>query len=223
MIWISSQSNGVELMIPQKQESVDTLKDLFDFYHNTVKPLYSYVQADNVLPFETLFEINAALDHISRHWAQGETEAQVVKQAFGHFKRSCLDLFKIRLRETGKHYQELKKIDTSVIDNGEFDRKLNVLYSEIRKSSGEARRRESELDATNKVPAFGLWEGVFAKCEELERDFYLNPRVSWAKRRGFFAFIRDHTLSFLLGVISSILATLILGGLTLLINQYFNK
>ncbi len=46
-----------------------TFEELFAFYHQYVKLLYSDVQTQNVLPAETLFEMNAAFDHVSRHWA----------------------------------------------------------------------------------------------------------------------------------------------------------
>ena len=42
-------------------------EELFKFYHEYVKLLYSSVQAGGSLPAEVLFELNAALDHVSRH------------------------------------------------------------------------------------------------------------------------------------------------------------
>ena len=41
--------------------------ELFKFYHEYVKALCSSVQIEGSLPQELLFELNAALDHISRH------------------------------------------------------------------------------------------------------------------------------------------------------------
>ena len=45
-----------------------TFTELFEFYQNNVKLFYSAVQAENELPTEILFEINAAFDHLSRHY-----------------------------------------------------------------------------------------------------------------------------------------------------------
>src|SRR5690242_4609010 len=98
-----------------------TFPDLFKFYHEYVKLLYSSVQTRNALPVETLFELNAALDHISRHWAYNESEAEVVDKALSHLKRSCLDIFRLKVKEQREQFKELRKVDTSIIDNGDFD------------------------------------------------------------------------------------------------------
>ncbi|MGH8556041.1 MAG: hypothetical protein ACRESZ_00995 [Methylococcales bacterium] len=105
-------------MITLPPSKPQTLTQLFEFYHEYVKVLYSYVQTENTLPSETLFELNAALDHISRMWIYSESEEEVVAQAYGHLKRSCLDIFKLKIREIRGQYDELRKIDTSTIDNG---------------------------------------------------------------------------------------------------------
>ncbi|MEO5377654.1 MAG: hypothetical protein H7832_07735 [Magnetococcus sp. DMHC-6] len=85
-----------------------TFKELFDFYYNECKPLYGSISADNILPFELLTEINAAFDHISRHWYYGEEEINVVPQASGHLKRSTFDAFKLILKETRDHYDAIQ-------------------------------------------------------------------------------------------------------------------
>ena len=69
-----------------------TFADLFKFYHEHVKILYSSVQVENVMPVELLFELNAALDHVSRHWCYGESEKEAVEKAYSHLKRCCLDV-----------------------------------------------------------------------------------------------------------------------------------
>jgi len=147
-----------------------------------VKPLYGLVQAEGALPQEMLFEINAALDHIARHWTLGESEAEAVARALGHFKRSCLDVFKILVREAGEQYRELRKIDTSTIDNGEFDRQLHQLWHEIKVESTEARRLEGQPD-DGSVPAFDKWQDVAEKCLRLRNDFLHHGSLEWAKRR----------------------------------------
>jgi hypothetical protein len=158
--------------------------ELFIFYNDFVKILYSSVQIENALPVELLFEINAALDHISRRWTYHEEEEQVVARAFGHFKRACLDVFKIKLRDTRKQYDELLKIDTGVIDNGEFDRELRQLWYGISTQAINARRLEGRTAKNDEtVPHFELWKEVFDQCDRLEKDFYLNKNIEWAKKR----------------------------------------
>src|SRR6266513_3082986 len=109
-----------------------TFQEVFDFYSRYVKILYCDVQATNVLPVEVLFELNAAFDHASRHWVYGESESEVAKKVYSHLKRSCLDIFKVRAKQTLDHYTELKKLDTSFLDNGNFETNMRRLIHEIR-------------------------------------------------------------------------------------------
>jgi len=171
------------LPIPPKEPR--TIAELFAFYHDYVKVLYSAVQTENALPQEVLFELNAAFDHLSRHWTYGETEADVVRKCYGHLKRSCLDIFKISVREARTQFDELRKIDTSTVDNGEFDKNLLCLFAEIRKGATSARSIEGNgnADPNGPIKAFDAWQPVYANCLRLEADFYHHQALDWAKRR----------------------------------------
>ena len=160
------------------------LRELFDFYYECVKPLYALVQTEGSLPQEILFEINAALDHVSRIWIYEEDEAEAVEKAFSHFKRSCLDVFKILTQEAYRQYDELRTIDTGLIDNGEFDRELHRLWLEIKSAATEARQIEGQPDTGNAVPAFDKWQDAAVSCLRLEEEFYHHGGIEWAKRRG---------------------------------------
>lgn len=179
------------------------LRELYGFYHEFVKPLYSTVQSHNELPVEVLFEIHAALDHISRFYTYHEDEVVVVNKAYGHLKRCCLDIFKIKTREAIDQYNEIKKIDTSCIDNGGFERRLHALAADIREKASEARKIEGEPDGGDTVPAFDAWCPVYELCVEMENDFFLNKHLNWARRRGFTNIIKDHFASFLVGCFAS--------------------
>jgi hypothetical protein len=162
-----------------------TLTDLFKFYHDYVKLLYSSVQVENHLPFEVLFELNAALDHLSRHWVCAEKESQVVEKAYSHLKRSCLDIFKIKLKQTVDQYNELKKCDTSIIDNGKFELSMHTLIYNIKQEAIHARQQEgnSGNDDEDSIKAFDLWEPVFNKCVTFEKTYYLNENLDWASTK----------------------------------------
>lgn len=161
------------------------IAELFSFYQDYVKVLYSAVQTENALPQEVLFELNAAFDHLSRHWTYKEPEPHVVEKCYGHLKRSCLDIFKIAVREARKQYEILGKLDTSAIDNGKYDRELHALFSAIRQGATEARRLEGngKSDTEGPIKAFDAWLPVYTNCLRLEADFYLHPALDWAKRR----------------------------------------
>ena len=179
-----------------------TFRELFEFYYERVKPLYNAIQLTNTLPTETLFEINAAFDHLSRAWRFGETEEAVVDRAAAHLKRSVLDIFKILVRNSVTQYQELTKTDISVIDNGKFERELRNLHQEIKRLAKNARKNEGDPQQD----PFELWLSVFEPCVQLEREFYESDKWLWAKQRDRAGFWRQQWQGVVVGVLSSLLA-----------------
>jgi hypothetical protein len=161
-----------------------TIDGLFQFYNDYVKPLYAAVQTENVLPNETLFELNAAFDHLSRKWVYGEDEARVVDRAFSHLKRSCLDVFKLKVKSTMERYKELQSVRIDLIDNGDFQRRLRDLIWKIKDVATRARQEEGKPDGGDSVPCFEPWDEVYSMCIEFETDFYRHPAIDWAKRKG---------------------------------------
>jgi hypothetical protein len=162
-----------------------TVAELYKFYYDVVKPLYSAVQVDNVLPTETLFELNAAFDHLSRHWFYGEAEDASVEKAYSHLKRSCLDIFKLQLKATREQYDHLLKIDTSLLDNGEFDSKMHKLFLEIRIGAKGARLWEGQTkhDDLAGIKAFENWYPVYEKCIQFEEQIYNHPKIGWVRKK----------------------------------------
>lgn len=190
-----------------------TEQELFQFYHAQVKPLYSAVQLQNQLPVEVLFEINAAFDHLSRRWSYGYSEEQTVQKAYSHLKRSCLDIFKLAVKQAIDQFNELRKIDTSIIDNGQFDQKLLVLVDNIKRGAQQARLQEgnSKQDELQAINAFDLWSPVYENCVILEKEYYLHPKVPWAQKKQKYGIWTDRIINafigFALGVLASIFAS----------------
>lgn len=170
-----------------------TCEDLYRFYDTYVKPLYCAVQAHNVLPVEVVFEINAAFDHLSRITIYAEPEEAAVAKAAAHLKRGCLDIFKLQVKDTVNNYQKLQEIDTSIIDNGQFDSRMHAMIREIRSKAREARRSEGkthhgEMDLTQRGEislAFHLWQEVYSLCETFDSEIFGSAHVPWAKKKGF--------------------------------------
>lgn len=183
-----------------------TFKEVFGFYNDYVKLLYCDVQATNVLPTEVLFELNAALDHASRHWVYGETEAAVSKKVYSHLKRSCLDIFKLRAKETLEHYAELKKLDLSLLDNGNFETQMRQMINVIREGTRNARKNEGKTtkDTAGMIEAFEGWQPVYQMCSQFDEQFYRHPHLDWARKKN----LRISTKKFLV----SILVAAIVGG-----------
>jgi len=188
----------------------DSLQELFNFYYTEFKPLYDRVHIYGQPPLEMLFEITAAFDHLSRHWYYNLDEKIAVEKACSHLKRASFDAFKIILINTIDKYNELLNIDTSIIDNGNFDMSLKHLMADI--ESGAEKARMSEGDSRDEGKwhvAFELWKEVYLKCYEFEYNYYLNDKVEWAKKRQ----NRNKWVLRLEGLLIGIIASLIAAGI----------
>lgn len=189
------------------QQKPETFNELFSFYHDYVKVLYSLVQTENALPDAVLFELNAALDHMSRHWTAGQSEKDVVDKMFSHLKRSCLDIFKIQVKEARREYDALLEIDTSTVDNGEFDKKRNELFNQIRSGATKARQAEG---IGNIDEAFSTWEDVLANCLRFHEELFLHDSLTWAKKTWWSKYWKSTLFSSLTTFITGLIAGLII-------------
>ena len=161
-----------------------TISELFQFYYDRFKPIYDHVQSLNELPAQLGFEVQAAFDHLSRHWQCGEEEGPTVDRVAGHLKRATFDAFKLITRDARDQYNHLLNVDVSVIDNGDFQKQMIQLWVEIKEGAIQARAAEGNGGTPEKWhEAFDLWEGVFVSCRQFEKDFYRNPKIEWARTR----------------------------------------
>lgn len=169
---------------PGKKEH--NLDDVFDLYCRIFKPLYHEMEAENEVPREALFEILAVVDHLSRMRSYGHSEASAADRAFGHVKRACFDLFKLKVKKVKNLYRKLDSVDLSTIDNGSFEGRLTHLIAKINQSATEARSREgreSSEVSPDDLTAFDLWIEVHALCVEAETEYLLSEKIEWAKRK----------------------------------------
>jgi hypothetical protein len=189
-----------------------TLDELFQFYREKVKTLYSYSQSGNQLPQETLFEINAAWDHLARRFdsENNQTEEYVVEKAYSHLRRSCLDIFKLALKNANDQYRDINKVDLSLVDNGDgvFKKELVSLLGSIRDKAEIARREEGrDFDR-----AYDTWWEMYIECRRLEKDFYYSHKIQWARKRLWWKFFMNILMGLVCGVIS-----------TLFVQRYINS
>lgn len=204
---MTTQSEGSQ----DSDEYPETFASLVGLYYDRYKPLYSRIQTFNDMPVELVFEVAAGWDHLSRYWRFGESESGCVDKASRHIKRAVFDAYKLLLKQTVDEYDELKRLDTSLIDNGKFDEHLRLLMSEIRADSVAARTSEGDTagaDGWNK--AFSLWGAVYQKMERFHKDFYLNPNIEWARRKTSWFTWRLRIEGFVAGVLASLVAGAIL-------------
>lgn len=198
-------------------ESPSDLDGLFDFYNKSLKVFYSDIQTENILPQEVLFEINAAFDHVSRIYTYNDSAPGAIKQAYSHLKRACLDIFKLKVKRTLDNYEYLKKINVSLIDNGDFEKRLHLLVSGIKKGTKKARILEGKTgnDPDYPVKAFEHWIPVYEKCLEFEADYFNHPHLHWAKRKGVTLFWKRILLS---SIVSFFLGWVLKPALVSLVN-----
>jgi hypothetical protein len=180
----------------------EDLGQLFDFYYQYVKPLYSSVQLENEIPSEVLFELNAALDHISRIYKYNDPPENSCEKAYGHFKRACLDMYKIKLRDHTVQWKDLLTIDVSLIDNGQFEGKMKRARAAIKEKAAQARNEEGDPSA-----GFEHWTEVYEACANFERDFFENPGVTWVrqvKKKSLLAWGKEQVWGIALGMVVAI-------------------
>jgi len=188
-----------------------TIQELVDFYYDEFKPVYSVIQQTNKVPLEMLFEINAAFDHWSRIFKYREDEAKAVSTISAHLKRGCFDAFKIIMMGTKDQYDELRRTDISIIDNGQFIHAMNDLWAEIDKLGLDARLSEGDSrDEERWHIAFDKWEIVMDKCAEFTDKFYRNKKVTWARTQESLRERKKRIEGIIIGVIGSLVASAII-------------
>ncbi len=181
-----------------------TEKEVYLFYNDKVKILYSEIEArNNYLPVELLFEIHAAFDHLKRIHVDGESEADCAEKAYSHLKRGSLDAFKLKLKYHNNDYTKLlnSKMDLSFIDNGKFLPSLLEKRKIIIGLAKEARLSEGKPDDN----AFEKWYEVSSLIDLFEKEFFDSTKLQWAKKINFFRDFRG----IIIGIITGVIGTLI--------------
>jgi hypothetical protein len=182
-----------------------TEKDVYLFYNEKVKILYSEIEArNNSLPIELLFEIHSAFDHIKRIHVDGESETLCAEKAFSHLKRGLLDAFKLKLMYHNKDYEKLLRLKTDLrlLDNGRFLPLLLDKRKAIIDLATKARFFEGKRDIDS---AFEKWYEVSALIDQFEKEFFDSSKIQWAKKINIFHF----SLSFIVGIITGVIGSVI--------------
>jgi hypothetical protein len=187
-----------------------TEEDVYQFYTEKVKILFSEIEArNNTLPVELLFEINSAFDHLKRFHIDKESEEKCAEKAFSHLKRGMLDAFKLKLKYHNSDYEKLikQKTDLRIIDSGKFLPELLAARRTIINVAKEARFSEgkSNIDA-----AFEKWYEVSTLIDQFETCYFDPRKIQWAKKQGMFHFSSTFIIGLITGIITSIIASFII-------------
>jgi len=124
-----------------------TEKEVYSFYQEFVKPIYSEIEARwNDIPVEFLFEFYAALDHLKRFQLNESSEEESCTKALSHLKRGVLDAFKLKLKYFNTDVEHFLKssVDFQLIDNGRFISSFYSDRAEIIQVAKQARLTESQ-------------------------------------------------------------------------------
>ncbi|HED38388.1 MAG TPA: hypothetical protein ENI76_09140 [Ignavibacteria bacterium] len=193
---------------------MDTVKDVYIFYNEYIKPIYSEVEArDNQLPIELLFEVHAAFDHLKRFYLQEDQESYACDKALSHLKRGILDAYKIKLKYFNKDIERLfnPKIDITIIDSGSFADHFYKKKNELIQKAKQARLNERK---NTPEEAFENWLEVSLLIDDFDINFLSQlDKIDWAKAqtksRTLKKLVIDLLAGFFIGVISSIAVWLI--------------
>ncbi len=186
------------------------IADVFKFYNDVVKPVYSHIEAiQNALPIELLFEIHSAFDHLKRYYVNEESEHSVAKSAFGHLKRGVLDAYKIDLKVFNEEVEQIQRTyDLEFVDNGKYLLNFNQAKYEIRELATAAR---VQVQNDNLDDVFEKWSQVSVKIAYFRKEFIGNKLVDldWSTKKSKRFLTKEKVYSFLIGVASSLVATAI--------------
>jgi len=121
-----------------------------------------------------------------------------------------LDGNKLLLKQVVDDYTDLQSVDTSIIDNGDFDRNMRYLMYDIRKEATNARLAEGDTSGPiGWYGSFEAWDSVFDKCQHFREDFATSPKVDWARRKMTQFTWKRRIEGFVVGLAASIVAGLI--------------
>jgi hypothetical protein len=187
-----------------------TEKDVYQFYNEKVKVVYSEIEArNNTLPVELLFEIHSAFDHLKRFHIDDCPEGDCAKAAYSHLKRGVLDAFKLKLKYFNDDYNKLitkNKADLRIIDSGKFIPQMLHDRTMIIENAKKARLEESGKDINK---AFEYWYTVSTGIDTFEASYFDSTKLQWAKKQSFFHFYLEFIVGVITGIISSTVVSFI--------------
>jgi hypothetical protein len=192
-----------------------TISEVFEFYQEFVKPVYSEIEARwNDIPVELLFETYASFDHVKRFYVDEEDEHTAAMKAISHLKRGVLDAFKLKLKYFNADVNQFLSsgVDFQLIDNGEF---ISSLYKDRQEIIAEAKKARLTESKDGKEESFNGWFNVSLQIDSFEAKYFRHTyKVDWAKNRTFRLMSKDTIRGFLVGLLSGGASSLAIWWLT---------
>lgn len=149
----------------------ERIKDIYEKYIYVICPyILQYELLDNTFPIEILNEIRAVFTHIAKCYLSEDTliKEKNLSKAENHIKRTILDCYKYicvayedKYAEFGRKY---RRIDLSLVDNGEFLPKLLENHKYATDLMQEARKSDLLITSDDEVSigeAYKKYEAAF--------------------------------------------------------------
>lgn len=186
------------------------LQELYDTYHNVLKPLLIEVESRyQYHPLPLFNEIRSFTDHVARCY-RNEVAEDVIRielsKAEGHLNRIIFDCFKflnVYFEDEIKAFEkQTKNINLAVVKDGDF----YINYKKMRKEVVITVRDAKKLETFNREASFLKFEESYNKFVELKNyiDEHI-PAINWAR----ILFSTKRTLKFFAWLISAIIAGII--------------
>ena len=134
----------------------ERVKEIYRKYIDVICPyILEYEVVSGSFPIAILNEIRAIFTHISKYYLSGDDKINEgnLSKAERHIKRTILDCYKYICIAYDDEYKEFekkyKRIDLSLIDNGEFLSKLLEFHNTAVNLTKEARKTDYQIDSDN--------------------------------------------------------------------------
>ncbi len=195
----------------------------YKLYNTVVKPLIATYEArEQKFPTPIFNESRAFTDHIARCYIDNAEDDFITKQlsrAGRHLNRMILDCYKyliVSYDDAIKQFEErTKKIDVTIINDGDFYKKLSTLRKDAISALRKAKEFESKENG-NDTQIYEKFELAFNLYCEINFLIESNlDKITWAKTK-----TDSRNRRWLLITISS---TIISGIVSWLLSDFFNS
>ena len=202
------------------QEEID---NIYSEYIKELKPLIAFVEHNyRKFPKGVLKEFRDVFDHIARlYLTDQDTVAQKdnISKARNHFSRLKLDIYKYlcdyRKKEINRWLSKYSKYDLTIIDNGSFWYNIQEHFDECEAIFFRGR----SIEHSDVTEACSYYEDYINKCEATFK--YIDAKKKLING-AVFKQLRTQTqniiFGFILGIIGSIIASIIYNHIALLNN-----
>ncbi len=188
----------------------NSLKPLYKSYNEVIKPLIADIEArSQQFPLPLFNEIRAFNDHVAQCYWDDVSKADVKKEiskAERHIVRIVLDCYKyltVFLNDrVVKFEKQTRRIDLTVINNGDFYSHYKKLREEAVAKVREAKQIESR-DNQKSIPEFERSYNLYTELDSLISDNLVN--INWARAK----FSLRRFLKIVLWIIAAILSGLL--------------